>query len=1718
MTQKPLLVDDLFGTYREPVGTPRPGKAKARPVKEVVNVEAARVDDRDLQAFAMASQPEPAPKPQSRLMGVEALSNPTVAERLKANALAAEIVRSEGTLTPQAINGLLAWSGEGGLGDQSASTNAFYTPAALVGACWEIAQALKAGPRTLEFSAGGGAFLERAPKHTLLTAVELDETSSRIAQTLYPHAAHWNVPFETYHKQSQDAPFDLVIGNPPYGGRGESGNLDRPFIRAAHWYFTIAGLERLTPGGYMITVVPESMLRNPSEQEYREDVLDRAHVLGAIAVPESAFKAAGAGVTTVILVLRRHDAGVYEVLRELPREQRQELREKLYSQDGSLRKFAEGTLVFGRDSKGNWERNWSCPTLAKYNTENVTAGRFDTPVLEGELDLGRLEDIIKDVTVRRLDILTRPGVEAAIFTLFGAEAEAQVRDVQARLHPIAQGQLSPEKQYRFVQGQWGYNGGLNNPALLAALHVAQTAVTARTRLLRGDHGAATKLDAADSEYRAKYGDYDLTLISKAVKTFPVLKVLLDVAGDVKQVLQNMTPPQVSIQGGSLSEVAQHLEAYGMLDEATLAAHAQVPPVAVSAHLLAEYAFTGQTWEANATYYRGNAEEKAQAAEALTPGESGTRLHALKQQAAKLRSLAPWVDLCDMTLEPRDILMPEQVLTQWVNACLGTFTTIRRNQWDRDGLETNLLYVTRSSFGVQVRLRNALDSDLDLATRKLVNAGKVREIEAYLNFQTPVQSVQNQEAKTEEQINAERSAYQLKAVGFERELAAHFRSWLLGSDYAGEVEEVLNHARYGLIAAQPDTRALTLDAYKGPLAHPFQAGHVRTAARMEGVILNFGVGLGKTLSALMLVALLKQSGRASLPAIVVPLSRLGDWVMNAATALPSYRTLVIGGEPVRDASGKFVLNEDGDPEVREDNGDKRRLKFASILTDQPDLIIMTAETLEMIPMLHETHKRYIESNASLMSTVGTADTFDDRHRKLGGHKELARYEASLSRHLRRVTSATQTDIPFEALGIDALIADECHMYKNSHATPRVYGESSPKFLGSGGESNRALDALHKFKYVRERGGLTVGLSATFFGNSPLEIFNMASLVTDSLADYGIPDVGTFVARFCVIEPRLITDADGEVKYIPCVIGFRNLDEMRAMLGQHVIRETEDSCLTLTGKGLNLPPLETVEHVFDLADEVMAIYQREQQMIAMAESEGENHLFAIYNRLLKLTLHPQLMDIEAPNKRFEECVKVCMDVRQKGGSNLIFMYTGGPDLMTYKALKAQLVAAGYPEREIEIITAQTHPTGGDRLMVERRVRRGELTCVIGSKVIEEGGNYQGITDMHHLDFPFHNQAFVQRTGRARRQGTWVKDIRNHLYFARGSFDAVRYQMMLGKKGWADQVYDPSIRNCEYEGVGFSGEDIAVMFSLNPEQTRREIQQKKEERAQQAREATLRIDIAPVREYMDNVRELHRRYAVSRTREHGPSKQDIVGIERLTRRVRELQGTVDRLQKAAHPMAAVTRLRLPVVWGGGLPLHVGMTFKQGGAEGVVLDVNEGRPTVKVKVGTSTVVQDVSVMADVTDVLPVADEAAYGRAIVERLPKHLQEKVLAPEVEVVTQDVLPTLPAPAPVQRVESLAEALQSGANEVSVRPLPLPSRFGLSVAGKLPSDAVQVFSIVGDALVAGEAGEALLALQTRSNGEVRQVTVVLRDEQKLLQARRLMVQGSKLRERVTQLLAA
>ncbi len=1651
-----------------------------------------------LRAYAMRPTPAAAPEPQGRPQGVERVGTAARA-RTAANDLARTTATAGGLLTPAGTAALLGWSGEAGLGDQSASTSAYYTPAALARFMWTLATTLAPARQVLEPSAGGGTFLELAPKDTLITAVEADATSALVLRGLYPHASVFHTPFETFNAQSEARGYQLVIGNPPYGARGATRALDRAAEPDAHWYFLYASLERLAPGGLLCMVVMESMLRNPSDTDRREQLLDHAHVVSVNAVPEQAFRTTGAGVTTAVLTLRRHDAGVSEVLAALTPDERTTLRSRRAENDPLLKAFIDGTLLFTRE-RGHWVTSPHFPTLSDGPAQNST--RFDQPVLTGDLHLPptTVETAVAYARARYHGILTRTQTESAVHTLLGPASAARIQRVTVHGHKIPEGTTSACGSYRFRKQRWTHNQALDTPMTLSALHVAQRIVTARAG--REPSAAQAALHAHEAHLRT-FGPYDLVTLGAAARDLPLLTLLTEAAGNVPRLLQALTPPAPQITPGTTEDVAAQLEAYGLLTPATLAQHAHLPPEAAEHHIATHFAFNGQTWESPGTYYAGNAHERATLAERQAEQHTGLQRQALLTQAGVLRERAPWTDLTDMTLEARDPLVPAPALTDWINAYLGTTVPLQVTPGE-PRTPVNLIHATRTEYGVSLRTANHLNDTINQTVRRSIPKAHVRDLEAYLNFRTPVAPVRDQDSKTTEEINAERNVHQENALAWERELATHFRHWALTGPHAPAIEVALNHGRYGLLPRLPDYRPLHLPAYHGPTPHPYQAAHARALARMSGGIGNLDLGLGKTLLGLMVAALLVQSGRARLPAIVVPLSRLGDWIMNAAQALPGFNVLILGGDARRRPDGTIELDDNGEPRITSDDGPRRRQKVARLLAEPFDLVILTMEAFEMIPMLEDTRLRYIETDATLMSGVAAAVTYDDRGRKLAGQRALSVREKFIGRHSLRVKTATPNDVPWEATGIDAIITDEVQAFKSVFAAPSVYGESSPKFLGGRQESNRALDALHKYRFVRARGGSTIGLTASWFTNSPLEIYCQLALHTDALQSCGITDMQSFIGRFCVIEPRLVTEPNGDVTFVPCLVGFRNFDELRSLANQHVLRETEDTCQMHDQVGMTLPPLHTTEHIFSMPDDVQALYDAEQATVDEAERQGPRHLFSIFSRMLKLTLHPPLMGVDAPNARFATCVDACLAARQQGGRNLVFMYTGGDQGETYAALRDMLIAAGYPAREIEIVTGRTHPKTATRLPIERRFRRGELTCVIGSQVIEQGGNYQGCTDLHHLDYPHHWEAFRQRIGRARRQGTWVREIRNHLYFARDSFDHLRYQGMLGKQGWGVQLYDPSVSSCENEAVGFTGDDIAVMLARDPDAKRRAIQQRREERAQQARNARLVTDMATVHEYLMALELLTARHAAAHAREHGPTAQDQAGLARLITRARDLHARMQDLHAGGHPLMAVTRLAPSVrlTWVKGLPLHPGMQFTCRGEPYAVHAVPALPVEIQVRhVRTGTLsTLPATRLTEIEQVHPTPDSGAYTQDAAERLPRALRDAVTRPG----------PLPLPA--------APAGETPPTPAAPPARP-PHRYGLSVtAAARPGQHTHVFSIQNGTLVPGtQTGADLVLVDYRAERDVRQVTLVLQDQDRRDRTRQLLLtHDRRLRSRVDQLL--
>ncbi|OOV12296.1 hypothetical protein BXU09_18075 [Deinococcus sp. LM3] len=358
-------------------------------------------------------------------------------------------------------------------------------------------------------------------------------------------------------------------------------------------------------------------------------------------------------------------------------------------------------------------------------------------------------------------------------------------------------------------------------------------------------------------------------------------------------------------------------------------------------------------------------------------------------------------------------------------------------------------------------------------------------------------------------------------------------------------------------------------------------------------------------------------------------------------------------------------------------------------------------------------------------------------------------------------------------------------------------------------------------------------------------------------------------------------------------------------------------------------------------------------------------------------------------------------------------------------------------------------------------------------------------------------------------------------------------MGKKGWAQQVFDPTLTSCENTDVGFDGEELAVMLSRNPDATRHAIRAKREARQAESHAASLLADLTVIREYLEALSLLEKRDRTARSREHGPSTQDVAGINRLVTALRGLHGQVQALRAVANPMAALTRLQQPILWVEGLPIHAGLTFEHQGNPVTVRDLRGADTGIRVTDvgGNVDVIAHVD-LARARHVQPTRVEGAYGAEGLTRLRAELQERILSAEVAPQTpaQPAVPIELAPVPeIQPVPAVAAADPVGETMPTPRPAPavrtvqrppLRLRYGLTVTEQLPTRPAQVYAIQGDTLTPGAVdGCPLVIVEYRAERDVRMVTLVLPDHTRAEQTRTLLRQHDpRVRARMDQLLLA
>jgi hypothetical protein len=1375
---------------------------------------------------------------------------------------------------------LLMYSGLGGTnassndpeGNTLGLLNEYHTPVGVARAIWNLlARVGVNGGIALEPSAGTGVFLETAPDPFTFTAVELNPDAVRINRLLHPNATVRASSFEADCHHSAELEFDLIVGNPPFGPRGMNGLEAKPRWTSYAPYFVDAALDRLRDGGVLAFVLPSGLQDAAKHLGFRSYVLARTRLRTLLRLPISTFEVAGARAATDVVVLEKRPWVVGDTLAELVARFGPRVLASAGVVDAAARDFLRGQFHDSRPEcvLGTMvaDPRWG---------GRVCEGILDDATLERMGNAAPLESPVGAASLGRLlkTLESSPG-----FSELASATNVDVRSALEQAWKAARATGYPHRDgleraggqvFRFALegGRWTRGWQVSKAALHPAVESGLGVADKLCALRAGDREAAealrvAALGALHRHLQAHGNPHAGLLLTTAAKVKPALYRLLGAVRADGAIAPFLLEPrnQVLERSSDLEMLCERLDLQQRLTvEALLEVWEGGTREAARAALLESdvWMLTPEgRFTATARYAVGDVLEKAalSRAQAELEGDFETR-QKLLLQAAQLEALKPRRTLEEIGFAGTEGWIPTEVVRAWLEE---TYPYLEYERNETNGRVTVVVDAERLR---DARVgRGQADEDAKMLAR-------------FFNLEHTAKMVTDAKTMTSEQYAAARKARIEQAQQHERALGLRFLHFVAGDlERRTLLEDRYNALLNSFHTGEDDTRPLALSGWSQPTPHGYQNHGVRFTGARPNALIAFDTGLGKTLVGAAITESLLESARASRAGIVVPKGLLVNWTRTLARAVPFRRVVTVGLSTREDS----VPLEDDESTVLE--------KLHAFALGAFDLLLISRDWFRRLRLRPETLRAFVAREASLLA-VDCVDADEDEGKPTARAQTLTLAERQTSLASRVSQGNALRQIHFEDLGLDALVVDEAGSLKNLYAAPTYFGRK-PKFMGASLESDRALDTLFKVQSLHTaNGGRNVTfLTATPTKNSPLELFNILKpLAGETFSRLGIFGPAQFVERYCQIETVLHPNAAGTLEAVPGVVGFKNLTELRGLMARFILHRTAADV------GLEIPDLETIEHVFELNPQQQAIYAqlRESAQVALRDPRGDHgiHLFSVYAQMRLLTLEPSLYSsgLDA-NPRFERAARIAVNAVRDGGKVVCFMDVGnasdedetgsrrkrsGPD--TFELLKKALVYAGVPGEWIAIVTAE-RVKGAKRQQIADAYNSGQLRVILGSTgTIGEGFDLQvGTTDLVHLDIPWDPGTFHQRVGRGHRQGNEAATVRNHILLARGSFDGLTYATMRGKRGWQQQLWHSSEDRARNTAV-LGYDELLAALSDDPDAARLEIERKRAD-IETARLAQRRaLSMAQFRLYIETLDHQTMAWHKARRRKKGPTANDL------------------------------------------------------------------------------------------------------------------------------------------------------------------------------------------------------------------------------------------------------
>ena len=1260
---------------------------------------------------------------------------------------------------------------------RSSTLNAHYTSPTVIRSIYDAVERMgfRSG-NILEPSMGVGNFFGMLPdtmQDSRLYGVELDSITGRIAKKLYPQADITVAGFETTDRRDF---YDLAVGNVPFGNYKVNDKAYNKLGFSIHNYFFAKAIDQVRPGG-VVAFVTSRYTMDSKDSTARKHMAERADLLGAIRLPNNAFRAnAGTDVVSDIIFLQKRDrpADIEPAWVQLGK-----------TEDGfAINQYFvdHPEMVLGELTTESTQYGREELTVAPIEGANL-ADQLAEAVqhIEGQYTAAEVDapDIAEEETTRRT-LPADPEVKNFSYTVVDGEVFYRENSVmtQVELSDTAKGRVTGMVELRqivneLIQQQLEDYPDADIKATQERLNIAYDAFTAKYGLINDKKNA--RLFDDDSSYYLLCSlenlDENKNLKSKAdmftKRTIRPERVVTSVDTPSEALAVSIgehgkvdLPYMAELLGtpGNYERITTELSGVIFKDPA---ADADDPEAG---------------WQTADEYLSGNVRDKLRMAQLAAENHPEFKVNEealTKAQPKDLEASEIDVRLGATWLDP-------SIVQQFM---METFQPPYRIRYN------NAITVRYSPYTSEWRISN----------KSATGFGDIMATETYGTRRANAYKI------LEDTLNLRDSRVYdtIEENGKEKRVLNQNETTL-----AQQKQQAIKDAFAGWVWKDPQRRALLVKKYNelfnSTRPREYDGSHIHFVGMNPEInlrehqrnavahvlygyntLLAHEVGAGKSFEMAASAMELKRLGLCQKSLFVVPNHLTEQWASEFLRLYPNAKLLV-------------TSKKDFEP--------GNRKKFcARIATGDYDAVIIGHSQFEKIPLSAERQERLIQEQMDEIE-----EAIEEAKAQVGEHftvKQLEKLRKSLKQKLEKLQGADRKDdvVTFEQLGVDRLFVDESQAFKNLYLYTKMRNVAGL----STSEAQKSSDMFGKCRYLDEiTGGRgVIFATGTPLSNSMTEMYTlMRYLQYNTLQQKGLTHFDAWASTFGETTTAIELAPEGTgYRARTRFAKFFNLPELMAMFKEAADIKTSDQ--------LHLPvPDAKFETVVVKPSEI------QQDMVqALSERAAEVHSGSVdpsVDNMLKITsdgrkigLDQRLMNSalpDDPNSKLNACVnnvlRIWNDTKEQKLTQLIFCDMSTPkgdgSFNVYDDIRTKLLNAGVPEQEIEFI--HNADTENKKAELFSKVRSGQVRVLLGSTAkMGAGTNVQTLlVAVHHLDVGWRPSDMTQRNGRIIRQGNQNKQVYVYNYVTESTFDAYLYQTLENKQKFISQIMTSKspMRSCD------------------------------------------------------------------------------------------------------------------------------------------------------------------------------------------------------------------------------------------------------------------------------------------------------------------------------------